>query len=562
MSPDPNPARRTMVYTNVLTPDRIPEFFIPPKFVPQQSPGAAPCQRTSTVNPPAGEKPLWERCIVDLECRGYQGRGLVMARGHTEGDSTDWDPKSQAALSLPHFPRALTPYGFCTLLESPHTRRKESLFHGHPSAPRGIPVGKPPPSAHLTPPSAHLTPPSAHLTPPSARLSPSTHLTSPSTRLSPSAHLTPPSAHLTPPSTRPSPSVHRPSPSAWLSPSTWLSPSAHLTPLSTRLPPSAHLTPPSARLSPSAHLTPPSARLSPSAHLTSPSTRLSPSAHLTSPSTRLSPSAHLTPLSTRLPPSAHLTPPSAHLTLPSAHQPSPSVRRSPSTRPSPSAHRPSPSAWLSAPGLLSSEPSSSQESSPPSRPRLPRAPNSCSLLRALGWRNALGRTARKWPGVRPRRDSSLSSSTDSSPDPGRRAHSAPSSPGFVPLGQSLVKESIATLGESGVLRLRAEYCSERQRIRLQLLSLEGLYEQCADCQSICCRLSLYLEPGKAQKQQSVIIRRSRNPIFNQDFFFDGISGDQLDSKYFKIKVINKVSSVKRDSVLGVYKLCLASILPL
>lgn len=52
---------------------------------------------------------------------------------------TDWDPRSQAALSLPHLPRARTVYGFCALLESPHTRRKESLFLGH----LGSPVRRP-----------------------------------------------------------------------------------------------------------------------------------------------------------------------------------------------------------------------------------------------------------------------------------------------------------------------------------------------------------------------------------------------------------------------------------
>uniref|UniRef100_A0A8C5ZAE5 C2 domain-containing protein n=1 Tax=Marmota marmota marmota TaxID=9994 RepID=A0A8C5ZAE5_MARMA len=82
-------------FSNVLTPGRIPEFCIPPRL-------SLPCPPES---PPAG------------------GAGR-----------TDWDPRSQAALSLPHLPRALTAYGFCTLLESPHTRRKESLFLGDPRA--------------------------------------------------------------------------------------------------------------------------------------------------------------------------------------------------------------------------------------------------------------------------------------------------------------------------------------------------------------------------------------------------------------------------------------------
>ncbi|XP_054572160.1 C2 calcium-dependent domain-containing protein 4A [Eptesicus fuscus] len=103
-------ARRTTANTpaqcaNVLTPDRIPDFCIPPRF--------APCPVL------AAHRDSW-----------------VKKAGTDDGAGrTDWDPRSQAALSLPHLPRARTAYGFCTLLESPHTRRKESLFLGDPGAP-------------------------------------------------------------------------------------------------------------------------------------------------------------------------------------------------------------------------------------------------------------------------------------------------------------------------------------------------------------------------------------------------------------------------------------------
>lgn len=43
-------------------------------------------------------------------------------------DSIPEFPLSMAAMSLPHF-RSRTTFGFSTLSQSPHTRRKESLFH-------------------------------------------------------------------------------------------------------------------------------------------------------------------------------------------------------------------------------------------------------------------------------------------------------------------------------------------------------------------------------------------------------------------------------------------------
>ncbi|XP_028627135.1 C2 calcium-dependent domain-containing protein 4B [Grammomys surdaster] len=111
-------------FSNVLTPGRIPEFCIPPRL-----PG--PCAPESPLLAAAlpwrcaAEPDLWPRTPEDREDGDDDGAGR-----------TDWDPRSQAALSLPHLPRARTVYGFCALLESPHTRRKESLFLGHPGSPR------------------------------------------------------------------------------------------------------------------------------------------------------------------------------------------------------------------------------------------------------------------------------------------------------------------------------------------------------------------------------------------------------------------------------------------
>ncbi|KAM8784112.1 C2 calcium-dependent domain-containing protein 4A-like [Rhynchonycteris naso] len=102
-------------FCNVLTPGRIPEFCIPPRL-------PAPC--TSDSPPAAAAVP--RRCAAEPD---------LWPRGADDGAGrTDWDPRSQAALSLPHLPRARTAYGFCALLESPHTRRKESLFLGDPGA--------------------------------------------------------------------------------------------------------------------------------------------------------------------------------------------------------------------------------------------------------------------------------------------------------------------------------------------------------------------------------------------------------------------------------------------
>ncbi|XP_033045773.1 C2 calcium-dependent domain-containing protein 4B [Trachypithecus francoisi] len=104
-------------FAKVLTPNRIPEFCIPPRL-------PAPCALES----PSRAAALPRRCAAE--------RDLWPRAADEDAGRTDWDPRSQAALSLPHLPRVRTAYGFCVLLESPHTCRKESLLLGDPSAPR------------------------------------------------------------------------------------------------------------------------------------------------------------------------------------------------------------------------------------------------------------------------------------------------------------------------------------------------------------------------------------------------------------------------------------------
>ncbi|XP_018777197.2 C2 calcium-dependent domain-containing protein 4B-like [Serinus canaria] len=59
------------------------------------------------------------------------------------------DPTAWAALSLPHLPKVTTPYGFVTLARSPQVTREEAFFHsgsGHPRGPccrhPGIPAAE------------------------------------------------------------------------------------------------------------------------------------------------------------------------------------------------------------------------------------------------------------------------------------------------------------------------------------------------------------------------------------------------------------------------------------
>ncbi|KAM9311095.1 C2 calcium-dependent domain-containing protein 4C-like [Gastrophryne carolinensis] len=367
-------------FTNVLTPDRIPEFCIPPKHQ---------GQRELRVNAEYLPVPGLSSSVFDaLKPCSYDAHIIQVdsVEDSPEEDYTNADPQSQAALSLPHLIKANTCYGFCTLLESPNTRRKESLFHNDPANP---PI-----------------------------------------------------------------------------------------------------------------------------------------------------------LLTR----------SRSNTL--------SCREAILGSISNKTQRP-----LTRSGTLDSDPSST-ESSPFSSPLLNR---SMSLLRAFN-QEKISR-AIKVGCKSSLRSNSVStdedSSTDSSPCVTRRASEdwtqnplSHSHLGLLLSPAQFPMDNTLTLDTGGILRLSSEYNPEFSRLRIRLISAEGLYSQSVDPKHISCCVSLSIVPGKRQKQRSTLIRGSRNPIFNEDFFFEGIDSNDLLQKTLKIKALNRGSGVRRETILGKRKLHLLNVLML
>ncbi|XP_029380610.1 C2 calcium-dependent domain-containing protein 4C-like [Echeneis naucrates] len=390
------------VYANVLTPDKIPDFFIPPKLIccpPEDSLASEP-QFCSTLRPSSSDHSICSqsprarssknpcsprlfprlggdarnlqksanRHIIQIESADEPGTGF--ANNASIEVNTNADPQSQTAMSLPYVPKAQTSYGFSTLVESPHTRRKESLFHSDPNSP----------------------------------------LTSPNSQ------------------------------------------------------------------------------------------RRSKGGTLLAPAD------------------------------------------------------PNPYRYFSG---GESDTCSSAESSPFSSPLLSR---SASLLRSIT-QETQAKVSRAKRSLA--RHSSLStdecSSADNSPNMQRRRMRCPPSPAFrggkssTPRGTAthlLQREHTVNLHKGGTLRLSTHYDPEAARLRVRVLAAEALYDRQTELKSINCCVALYLNPGKQQKQRSTIIKNSRNPVFNEDFFFDALPQAQIKSLAMKIKVVNKGTSLKRDVLLG------------
>ncbi|KAK2086758.1 C2 calcium-dependent domain-containing protein 4C [Saguinus oedipus] len=206
-----------------------------------------------------------------------------------------------------------------------------------------------------------------------------------------------------------------------------------------------------------------------------------------------------------------------------------------------------------------SDTGSSAESSPFGSPLLSR---SVSLLRGFA-QDSQAKVSQLRQSVG--RHGSLSAD-DSTPDtsPGSRRRlirraapePGPESGQAAPRGEHTVH-----VGPRGSVRLLAEYEAGQARLRVRLLAAEGLYDRLCDARTINCCVGLCLVPGKLQKQRSTIIKNSRHPVFNEDFFFDGLGPASARKLALRIKVVNKGSSLKRDTLLGEKELPLTALLP-
>jgi len=141
------------IFNIVMTPDRIPKFFIPCLDIDHICFQREPEEDIIQNSPEkvASDKAVQKRRTTrsksesyikkDALCKGETlDRGATLCftdrmifPGDLERAAHHSDPATRAALSLPHLSKITTPYGFLTLGESPNTRRKESLFFQHNS---------------------------------------------------------------------------------------------------------------------------------------------------------------------------------------------------------------------------------------------------------------------------------------------------------------------------------------------------------------------------------------------------------------------------------------------
>lgn len=128
------------------------------------------------------------------------------------------------------------------------------------------------------------------------------------------------------------------------------------------------------------------------------------------------------------------------------------------------------------------------------------------------------------------------------------------------------QEHVLPLPQRGRVRISAFRSSAARcstTIRIRVVSVEGLRDP-GDSRPLTCSLTLSLTPGKLQRQHSAIIRNCRNPVFNEDFFFQEPEEQQgsLGDLALRLKVLDKASGLGREVVLGIVIKPLCQLLPL
>ncbi len=136
--------------------------------------------------------------------------------------------------------------------------------------------------------------------------------------------------------------------------------------------------------------------------------------------------------------------------------------------------------------------------------------------------------------------------------------------------ERMKREHVLPLQGRGKVRLFVEHTtfstnvfSSRFTVRVRVVSVEGLWDD-IDQRTMNCAVNLCLTPGKLQQQESATIRNCRSPVFNEDFFFIELSGENLLEMQLRLKVVEKpaAGTLRRGTVIGAIIEPLSQLLPL
>uniref|UniRef100_A0A0N5B9R0 C2 domain-containing protein n=1 Tax=Strongyloides papillosus TaxID=174720 RepID=A0A0N5B9R0_STREA len=107
----------------------------------------------------------------------------------------------------------------------------------------------------------------------------------------------------------------------------------------------------------------------------------------------------------------------------------------------------------------------------------------------------------------------------------------------------------------GVVTCTLQHFPVRKRLRVTVIKVEGLAGELKPNLEILpfCRVTLY--PGKHVKSQDSIVKRGRDAVFNQEFFFDNVTSEDLDTKNIQVVFLHQSSQkLQKDAEIGEFSI--------
>ncbi|KAJ1363877.1 hypothetical protein KIN20_023834 [Parelaphostrongylus tenuis] len=125
-----------------------------------------------------------------------------------------------------------------------------------------------------------------------------------------------------------------------------------------------------------------------------------------------------------------------------------------------------------------------------------------------------------------------------------------SDPGAVPSSSSFSGSEPRPTG-LGLLHCSLQHFPIRKRLRISILKIESLAGQLRPELEIMAMCKVSIMGLKTGKEQSSEIKRGRDPIFNQEFFFDQVTIEDLDTKNVTVGVFHHDGAkLGKDHLIG------------
>ncbi|KAL3865368.1 hypothetical protein ACJMK2_042760 [Sinanodonta woodiana] len=146
----------------------------------------------------------------------------------------------------------------------------------------------------------------------------------------------------------------------------------------------------------------------------------------------------------------------------------------------------------------------------------------------------------------------------------QKRHSAPNVPASVSDtldNQDKVRSSSCfTIGKTprvdnihaphGELKFSFQYLAASKQLKVCLIRAENLGGENKTDLNTNSFAKLYLMPEKVQKQNGSVVKHTKNPNFNQEFYFQQLTLDELHNMVLRIKLFNKSHNLKMAEFIG------------